>query len=46
MPRRLLDHLTKTESLLPSLQRDRGLKWLVLDEVDCPGQVEQIVQQL
>ncbi|KAL3779283.1 hypothetical protein ACHAW5_003291 [Stephanodiscus triporus] len=51
-PGRLLDHLTKTESLLLSLRR-RGLEWLVLDEADrlldgggLGGQVEQIVQRL
>eukprot|EP00578_Thalassiosira_sp_NH16_P000813 CAMPEP_0181130304 /NCGR_PEP_ID=MMETSP1071-20121207/29790_1 /TAXON_ID=35127 /ORGANISM="Thalassiosira sp., Strain NH16" /LENGTH=1042 /DNA_ID=CAMNT_0023216361 /DNA_START=19 /DNA_END=3147 /DNA_ORIENTATION=+ len=49
-PGRLLDHLTKTESLLSSL-RNR-LEWLVLDEADrlldagLGGQVEQIVQRL
>jgi ATP-dependent RNA helicase DDX31/DBP7 len=52
-PGRLLDHLTKTESLLLSLRRNRGLEWLVLDEADrlldgggLGGQVEQIVQRL
>ncbi len=33
-PGRLLDHLTKTESLPLFLRRDRGLEWLILDEVD------------
>ncbi len=52
-PERLLDHLTKTESLQLSLRRDRGLERLVLDEVDrlldrggLEGKVEQIVQRL
>jgi ATP-dependent RNA helicase DDX31/DBP7 len=52
-PGRLLDHLTKTESLSLSLKRNRGLEWLVLDEADrlldgggLGGQVEQIVQRL
>jgi ATP-dependent RNA helicase DDX31/DBP7 len=52
-PGRLLDHLTKTESLPLSLRRDRGLEWLVLDEVDrlldgggLGGLVEQIFQWL
>jgi hypothetical protein len=53
MPRRLLDHLTKTESLPLLLRSDSGLEWLVLDKVDplldrgsFGGQVEQIVQRL
>ncbi len=52
-PGRLLNHLTKTESLPLSLWRDCGLKWLVLDKVDhlldgggLGGQVDQIVQRL
>ncbi|KAL3759716.1 hypothetical protein ACHAWU_008210 [Discostella pseudostelligera] len=49
-PGRLLDHLSKTESLLMALKNK--LEWLVLDEVDrlldagLGGQVEQIVQHL
>jgi hypothetical protein len=35
MPRCLLDHLTKTESLPLLLRSDSGLEWLVLDEVNC-----------
>ena len=47
-PGRLLDHLSKTESLLMALKGK--LEWLVLDEADrlldmgLGGQVEQIVQ--
>ena len=49
-PGRLLDHLSKTESLLLSLKNK--LEWLVLDEADrlldagLGGQVEQIIQHL
>jgi ATP-dependent RNA helicase DDX31/DBP7 len=50
MPGRLLNHLTKTESLPLLLRSNSGLKWLILDEVDrlldggsFGGQVEQIV---
>ena len=49
-PGRLLDHLSKTESLLMALKNK--LEWLVLDEADrlldagLGGQVEQIVQYL
>jgi ATP-dependent RNA helicase DDX31/DBP7 len=49
-PGRLLDHLTKTESLLMSLKGK--LEWLVLDEADrlldmgLGGQVQQIVQHV
>ncbi len=49
-PGRLLDHLSKTESLLMALKNK--LEWLVLDEADrlldagLGGQVEQIVQHL
>jgi ATP-dependent RNA helicase DDX31/DBP7 len=49
-PGRLLDHVTKTESLLVSLKGK--LEWLVLDEADrlleagLGGQVEQIMQHL
>mmetsp|Transcript_9968 Transcript_9968/g.17928 ORF Transcript_9968/g.17928 Transcript_9968/m.17928 type:complete len:1042 (+) Transcript_9968:61-3186(+) len=49
-PGRLLDHLSKTESLLSALKNK--LEWLVLDEADrlldagLGGQVEQIVQHL
>lgn len=49
-PGRLLDHLSKTESLLTSLKNK--LEWLVLDEADrlldagLGGQVEQIIQHL
>jgi superfamily II DNA/RNA helicase len=53
MPGRLLNHLTKKESLPLLLRSNSGLEWLVLDEVNClldggsfRGQVEQIVQQL
>jgi ATP-dependent RNA helicase DDX31/DBP7 len=53
MPGHLLDHLTKTESLPLLLWHNPGLKWLVLDKVDClldedspGGQVEQIIRQL
>jgi hypothetical protein len=53
MPRRLLNHLTKTESLLLLLRSDSGLEWLVLNKVDrlldgggFGEQVEQIVQRL
>jgi superfamily II DNA/RNA helicase len=51
MPGRLLNHLTKLESLTLLLRSDSGLKWLVIDEVDrlldrggFGGQVEQIIQ--
>lgn len=49
-PGRLLDHLSKTESLLVALKGK--LEWFVLDEADrlldagLGGQVEQIVQHL
>ena len=49
-PGRLLDHLSKTESLLSSLKNK--LEWVVLDEADrlldagLGGQVEQIIQYL
>mmetsp|Transcript_5559 Transcript_5559/g.12115 ORF Transcript_5559/g.12115 Transcript_5559/m.12115 type:complete len:1053 (+) Transcript_5559:55-3213(+) len=49
-PGRLLDHLSKTESLMVALKN--RLEWLVLDEADrlldagLGGQVEQIVQHL
>ena len=49
-PGRLLDHLSKTESLLMALKGK--LEWLVLDEADrlldmgLGGQVEQIVQHV
>ena len=49
-PGRLLDHLSKTESLMVALKGK--LEWFVLDEVDrlldagLSGQVEQIVQYL
>lgn len=49
-PGRLLDHLSKTESLMVALKGK--LEWFVLDEVDrlldagLAGQVEQIVQYL
>ena len=49
-PGRLLDHLSKTESLLTALRNK--LEWLVLDEADrlldagLGGQVEQIAQKL
>ncbi len=50
MTGRLLDHLTKTESLPLSLQHNHGPKWLVLDKVDRlldgGGLGGQIVQQL
>jgi len=52
-PRRLLNHLMKTESLLLLLRHKGGLEWLVLDKVDrlldvgsLGGLVEQIFQQL
>ncbi len=52
-PGHLLNHLTKMESLLLLLRHDRGLKWLVLNKVDClldrvglGGQMEQIIQWL
>jgi len=49
-PGRLLDHLSKTESLLTALKNK--LEWVVLDEADrlldagLGGQVEQIIQYL
>ena len=49
-PGRLLDHVTKTESLLVALKGK--MEWLVLDEADrlldagLGGQVEQIMQHL
>lgn len=49
-PGRLLDHLSKTESLMVALKGK--LEWLVLDEADrlldagLGGQVEQVVQHL
>ncbi len=53
MPGRLLNHVTKTESLPLLLRRNSGLEWLVLNKVDFlldrgsfGGQVEQIVQRL
>jgi superfamily II DNA/RNA helicase len=53
MPGRLLNHLTKTDSLPLSLWNNSGFEWLILDKVDhlldggsFRGQVEQILQRL